>query len=111
MLQYNKRIFLFYREAGKARSSTSLNCPVCQKPLADAANYIVIFSCNHAYHMECLMEPKICYECQRIKGWADPVTDFQPPVSRTTESKTTLVRISRKKKKNIKNFNFNPLIQ
>ncbi|XP_058794135.1 vacuolar protein sorting-associated protein 8 homolog isoform X2 [Phymastichus coffea] len=75
------------KDAGKARSINSMICPICRQVLSHAADCIVIFSCNHTYHLECLPEPKLCYECINTKGWAHPVTDFVPPAPRNINSK------------------------
>ncbi|XP_016842298.1 vacuolar protein sorting-associated protein 8 homolog [Nasonia vitripennis] len=75
------------REAGKARTCHSLICPICRRVLSHANNCLVVFNCNHTYHLECLSEPKLCYECLNTKGWALPVTEFLPPSPRSGNSK------------------------
>ncbi|KAJ8681567.1 hypothetical protein QAD02_017359 [Eretmocerus hayati] len=69
------------RESGKARVCRSMTCPVCGKHLSSAAEFVVMLSCNHTYHLGCLTESKLCYECIKTKGWANPIIDPLTPPS------------------------------
>lgn len=68
--------FLFYRDAGKACASISVICPICRHLLSQCTDYIIVFSCGHGFHSECLGEPKSCYKCLNSKGWAPIVTNI-----------------------------------
>lgn len=44
--------------------------------LSQCTDYIIVFSCGHGFHSECLGEPKSCYKCLNSKGWAPIVTNI-----------------------------------
>lgn len=72
---------LLLRDAGRACGTVSVTCPVCRQQLSHCSDYAVIFSCGHGYHSACLGEPKSCYKCLNIKGWAPVVTNLAIPES------------------------------
>lgn len=89
MFSYNVQFFLLLRNAGRACGTVSVTCPVCRQLLSHCSDYAVVFSCGHGYHSACLGEPKSCYKCLNIKGWAPIVTNLAipespPPVSNTS---------------------------
>lgn len=86
---YNN-FFLLLRDAGRACGTVSVTCPVCRQLLSHCSDHAVVFSCGHGYHSACLGEPKSCYKCLNVKGWAPVATNLAipespPPVSNTQE--------------------------
>lgn len=89
-LQYTTNFFLLLRDAGRACGTVSVTCPVCRQLLSHCSDHAVVFSCGHGYHSACLGEPKSCYKCLNVKGWAPVATNLAisespPPVSNTQE--------------------------
>ncbi|XP_054013291.1 vacuolar protein sorting-associated protein 8 homolog [Hylaeus anthracinus] len=78
-LELHKALKKSLRDAGKACASMSIICPICRQLLSQSSDYIVVFSCGHGFHSECLGEPKSCYKCLNSKGWAPVVTNVTHP--------------------------------
>ena len=75
-LELHKALKKSLREAGKASASMSIICSICRHVLSQCADYIILFSCGHGFHSECLGEPRSCYKCLNTKGWAPLVTNL-----------------------------------
>ncbi|KAL7301163.1 hypothetical protein TKK_0006134 [Trichogramma kaykai] len=88
-LELHKALKTTLKETGKGRSCSTMLCFICRKSLSQARDYVVVFNCNHTYHLECLSEPRICCECVNIKGWARPVTDFVLPTAHNRNFKNS----------------------
>ncbi|XP_029169096.1 vacuolar protein sorting-associated protein 8 homolog [Nylanderia fulva] len=84
-LELHKALEKSLRDAGRACGTVSVTCPVCRQLLSQCSDHAVVFSCGHGYHSTCLGEPKSCYKCLNIKGWAPVATNLaipQPPPPR-----------------------------
>ncbi|KAL6441909.1 hypothetical protein ACFW04_002354 [Cataglyphis niger] len=89
-LELHKALEKSLRDAGKACGTVSVTCPVCRQLLSHCSDYAVIFSCGHGYHSACLGEPKSCYKCLNIKGWAPVITNLAIPESPPPRKKQLL---------------------
>nr|XP_034192046.1 vacuolar protein sorting-associated protein 8 homolog [Osmia lignaria] len=74
-LELHKALKKSLRDAGRACASASIICAICRHLLSQCTDYIIVFSCGHGFHSECLEEPKCCYKCLNTKGWASLVTN------------------------------------
>ncbi|XP_012165975.1 vacuolar protein sorting-associated protein 8 homolog [Bombus terrestris] len=81
-LELHKALKKSLRDAGRACASVSVICSICRHLLSQCTEYIIVFSCGHGFHSECLGEPKSCYKCLKSKGWAPIVTN----ITHTTKS-------------------------
>ncbi|XP_046485765.1 vacuolar protein sorting-associated protein 8 homolog [Neodiprion pinetum] len=75
------------RDAGKAFQNVCLYCPVCRRGLSQCTDYAVVFRCGHGYHISCIGDSKVCYQCLRTKGWAPTVTNSLPTTKRPPEKR------------------------
>ncbi|XP_050447191.1 vacuolar protein sorting-associated protein 8 homolog isoform X1 [Cataglyphis hispanica] len=89
-LELHKALEKSLRDAGRACGTISVTCPVCRQLLSHCSDYAVVFSCGHGYHSACLGEPKSCYKCLNIKGWAPVVTNLAIPESPPPRKKQLL---------------------
>ncbi|XP_029672254.1 vacuolar protein sorting-associated protein 8 homolog isoform X2 [Formica exsecta] len=89
-LELHKALEKSLRTADRACGTVSVTCPVCRQLLSHCSDYAVVFSCGHGYHSACLGEPKSCYKCLNIKGWAPIVTNLAIPESPPPRKKQLL---------------------
>lgn len=87
---------MLLRDAGRACGTVSVTCPVCRQLLSQCSDHAVVFSCGHGYHSTCLGEPKSCYKCLNVKGWAPVATNLAvpqspPPVSSNRSFSTSYI--------------------
>ncbi|EFN62096.1 Vacuolar protein sorting-associated protein 8-like protein [Camponotus floridanus] len=89
-LELHKALEKSLRDAGRACGTVSVTCPVCRQLLSHCSDHAVVFSCGHGYHSACLGEPKSCYKCLNVKGWAPVATNFVIPASPPSRKKQLL---------------------
>lgn len=89
-LELHKALEKSLRDAGRACGTVSVTCPVCRQLLSQCSDHAVVFSCGHGYHSTCLGEPKSCYKCLNVKGWAPVATNLAVPQSPPPRKKQLL---------------------